>query len=221
MITQDYISLVQESISVFSDNFFPIFANILAAAIAIIVGLIIGWVLKRIIERISVAINLERSLQNLSFYSTLVKSQDKIDLTTLVGEIARWTAIVIFLIPAIASLQIEGSYTIFSQVFAYITNVVLASLYLLFGFVIGWFVHRALLVVGSLVGNNPSHLIANIAYGSFIVFASLQALVQLGVSGDYIRYIIIALLLVGVLAFGLGGKDLAVEWLKKGSASVK
>ncbi|OGY31806.1 MAG: hypothetical protein A3A57_02855 [Candidatus Woykebacteria bacterium RIFCSPLOWO2_01_FULL_41_12] len=218
---QEYIALSQDSISAFSNNFLPILTNILAAAVAVGVGVLIGWLLKRVIDIISDTINLEKSLLGLGFYQKITKSHDNLDLTNFVGEVARWSAIIVFLIAAIASLQIEGSDAIFSQLFAYITNVVLASVYLIFGFVIAWFVHRAITAVGTLIGSHPSHLVANVAYIAVIVFSFLQALMQLGVNTEFIRLGILATLVAGALAFGLAGKDVAADWIKKASDRAK
>lgn len=215
MTVQDYIRLSQDSVSNFLANFLPIFTNIVAAVITLAVGIIVGYVLKRVVEELSKAINLEKSLSNWDWYAKLIKSHEDMDVTNYIGEIARWSAILVFLIPSVTSLDIAGSRDIFSQVFGYVSTVVLGSLWLLFGFVIAWFIHRAIMAVGSLVGNNPSHLLANVAYLSMVIFASFQAIAQFGVPGDVIRLIIIAILAGTGLAVGLAGRDSAADLIKR------
>lgn len=193
----------------------------MAVVVAIGLGIIIGWVLKKVIDTISDTINLEKSLQNLEFYQKISKLRDGMKLTDFVGELARWSAIIVFLIAAVSSLQIEGADMVFSQVFAYITNVVLASLYLIFGFVIAWFIQRAILAIGTLVGNHPASLVANVAFSAFVVFAFLQALMQLGVTAEFIRLIIISTMLAGALAIGLAGKEIATDLVKKATDKFK
>lgn len=215
MNLQDYINLSQTSISDFFADFVPILTNIVAAIVAIALGVIIGWILKRIVEEVSRAVGLERFLSGLPFYGVITKSHDEADLTTIIGETVRWIAIVVFLIPALASIQVAGTDTAFSAVFGYISNVLMASVYLLFGFVVAWFIHRVISAVGSVVGNNPSHLIANFAYLSIVVYALLQALALLGVSAELIKLGIIAALAAVALGFGLAAKESAAELLKK------
>ena len=215
MTVQDYINLSQTSVSDFFSVFAPIFANIVAAVVTIAIGIIIGWVLRRVVREVSRAINLERVLTGWSFYDRVAKSHDDLDITTMVGEILRWIAIIVFVIPAVSSLQIEGTSQVFSTIFGYVTNVTLASLYLLFGFVIAWFIHRVIMGVGEAVGTVPSRLIANVAYLAIIVFASLQATLQLGITIDLIRLFVIASFLSIALAFGLAGRDTAADWVKK------
>ena len=44
---------------------------------------------------------------------------------------------------------------------------------------------------------------------------------QLGVSTEFIRLGILAALVSGALAFGLAGKDVAADWIKKASDRAK
>ena len=215
MSLQEYIDLSQTSISDFFADFVPILTNIVAAIVAIALGVIIGWVLKRVVEEVSRAVGLERFLSGLPLYRTVTKSHDETGLTTIIGETVRWIAIVVFLIPALASIQVAETDMAFSAVFGYISNVLMASVYLLFGFVVAWFIHRVISAVGSVLGNNPSHLIANFAYLSIVVYALLQALALLGVSAELIRLGIIAALAAAALGFGLATKESAAELLKK------
>lgn len=221
MSLQEYIDLSQTSISDFFASFVPILTNIVAAIVAIALGVLIGWILKRIVEEVSRAVGLERFLSGLSFYSTITKSHDENDLTTLIGEVVRWIAIIVFLIPALSSLQIAGTETAFSSIFGYISNVLMASVYLLFGFVIAWFIHRVITAVGSVVGNNPAHLIASFAYLSIVVYALLQALTLLGISDEFIRFGIIAAFAAAALGFGLAARESAAQLLKKFMNKVK
>ncbi|HEX7456076.1 MAG TPA: hypothetical protein VF303_01240 [Candidatus Nanoarchaeia archaeon] len=215
MTFADYVSLSQTSGANFFDNFLPIFTNIVAAIIAIAIGAIVGWILKRVVEEISRILALERVLSGLPFYSTVVKSHKGLDVTTVVGEVVRWIAIIVFLIPAVTSLQISGANVAFSQIFAYASTVIIASLYLLFGFVVAWFIRRIVMAVSVIVGNNPARLIANIAYLAIIIYAAIQAILQLGITTDIIRLAVIAALAAAALAFGLAGKDTAADMVKR------
>lgn len=221
MTIQDYINLSQTSVSDYFANFMPILVNILAAVVAVVIGITIGWVLKRVVEEVSKAIGLERTLGGLSFYNAITKSHEENDITTLIGETARWSAIIVFLFAAVGSLQIEGSEAVFSQIFAYIPNVVIASLYLFFGFVVAWFVHRVILAVAVVTGNTPAHLLANATYLSIVIFAALQALGTLGIGAEIIRLLVIASIAAGALAFGLAGKDAASDLVKRFMSKAK
>jgi hypothetical protein len=217
----DYLDLSQTSLANFSDNFLPIFTNIVAAVITVAVGVVVGWLLKWVVGEVSRVANLERALSGLPFYDRIVKSDEQVNVTNYIGEVVRWIAIIVFLIPAVASLEIEGADAVFSVVFAYTTNVVIAALYLLFAFVVGWFVQKAILAVGKIVGIVPANVVANVAYVSFVVFAAIQAVGILGVSGNFIRLFIIAVFAAGALAFGLAGREVAADWVRRISGRLR
>ena len=215
LTVSDYINLSQSSVSNYFGNFLPVFTNIVAAVVTVAIGITVGWVLKWVVSELSRSVGLERVLAGFPFYGRIVKSHSENDLTTFVGEAVRWSAIIVFLIPAVASLTVSGADAAFTQLFGYVSSVIAASVYLLFGFVIAWFIHRVVLAVGVVVGTNPAHLVANVVYLAIVVFAVVQALLQLGITLDMIRLATIAVLAAGALAFGLAGKDAATDLVKK------
>ena len=215
LTVSDYLELIQSSASNFFGNFLPILTNIVAAVVAVALGVAIGWILKWVVTEVSRAIALERVLSGFGFYNNIIKSHEGIDVTTLLGETVRWIAIIVFIIPAVASLQISGAEVAFSSIFSYITNVIIASLYLLFGFVVAWFIHRIITAVGAAVKTVPAHLVANGAYVAIVIYATIQALLVLGITVEIIRWFVIATLAAGALAFGLATRDAAADMVKK------
>lgn len=215
MTLQDYISLSQDSINRFFTTFGEAFANIIAFVITLAVGIVVGYILKRILVEILQAINLERALGSWSVYQRIVRSHGEIDVTSFFGELLRWLAILVFLIPAIQALQVVGPEDVLFTVLSYIPNVILAALYLVLGFVVAWFIHRVVLVVGLLVGNNPASLVANIIYAAIVTFAAFQALLQLGVTLEVIRILVIAAIAAAALAIGLGARDQAMDLVRR------
>ncbi len=215
MTLQDYIELTQDSINSFFNSLGPALSNIIAATIILTVGVVIGYILKKILEEILKAIRFEEVLRRWSGYQKVIKSHSEIDITTFLGELLRWVTIIIFLVPAMEALEIFGSQLVVNSVLNYVNDVILASLYLLIGFVVGWFIHRIILAVTVIVGNNPAHLLANISYLAIVAFAGIRSLLILGVTDEILRWGLIALLVASALAVGLGGRDQAMEWVKK------
>jgi hypothetical protein len=215
MTLQDYVSLSQDSINNFFNSFGDILANVIAAVVTLAVGLIVGYILKRILVEILQAINFERAISNWSVYQKLLRSHEGIDITTFFGEVLRWLAIFVFIIPAVQALQIVGPEDVLLTVLGYLPNVILAALFLLVGFVVAWFAHRIIQAVAVLVGNNPAHLVANVVYLAIVVFAGLQALLQLGITVEIVRMIVIAAIAASALAVGLGARDQATDLIKR------
>lgn len=215
MTLQDYIQLTQESINSFFGTLGPSVSNILAAVVILSIGIVVGYILKRILGEILKAIKLEEVLGGWSTYQRVTKSHENLDITSFFGELIRWLTIVIFLVPAIEVLEIFGAQLVVDSIMGYVPDVILASVYLLLGFVVGWFIHRIIQTVGIIVGNNPAHLIANVAYIAIVVFTGTRSLLILGVTPEILRWGLISLLVAAALAVGLGGRDQAMDWVKK------
>lgn len=215
MTLQDYIELTQESINSFFSTLGPSVSNILAAIIILSIGIVVGYILKRILGEILKAVKLEEVLSGWSTYQKVTRSHETLDITSFFGELIRWLTIIIFLVPAIEVLEIFGAQLVVDSIVEYVPDVILASVYLLLGFVVGWFIHRIIQTVGVIVGNNPAHLIANIAYIAIVIFTGIRSLLILGVTPEILRWGLIALLIAAALAVGLGGRDQAMDWVKK------
>lgn len=221
MTLQDYLTLTQNNINAFFTNFGPVLANIIAAIVILVIGLIVGAILKRVWVEIVKAINLEKSLSGWETYQSLTKAHDGLDVTTFFGDLLRWLAIVVFLIPAVAALGISGADQVLSTMLGYLPAVIIGSLFLVLGFVFAWFTHRIIMAVSVLVSRNPAHLVADLAALAVIVFALIEALLQFGVSTELIRFFILASFAGFALALGLAGKDSAMDLVKKFMDRVK
>jgi hypothetical protein len=207
MTLQDYLNLSLDSLRSLLNSAGPVIVNVVAAAVTLIVGIIVGTILKRILEEILKAINFEKMASGWNVYQVAVKAHDGVSATEFFGELLRWVTVLVFLLPAIAALNISGAPSILSRMMGYIPNIVLASFFLILGFVFAWFLHRAVVIVGSMVGAPHSHFVANIAYLATVVFALLQSLMVLGVAGDILKNAILLSLAAAALATALGGKE--------------
>ncbi len=161
------------------------------------------------------AINLEKSLSGWGTYQSLQKKHAGLDVTNFFGELLRWLAIIVFALPALEAAGVAGGNEVLDRLLGYLPNVALASAFLILGSAISWFVHRVVMALGTLVNNNPSHLIADVVALAVIFFAGVQALHQLGMSEELIRFLFLAIFAASALAFGLAGKDSAANLVKK------
>ena len=106
-----------------------------------------------------------------------------------------------------------------SSVLGYIPNVIGAALILLIALAIAHFLRG--LVRTSVMGVrlHAGKTLGAIAWWGVVIFGFLAALTQLGVAVQIINTLITGLVamlaLAGGLAFGLGGKEHASDWLTK------
>lgn len=187
--------------------------QLVAGLVVLIIGLFAARFLQSIVKGIFSLAFVRNMLNRLD-----VKSETIRVWSAIIGEIVRWTVILLFLVPAAEIWGIPRVTEVFTQLLLYIPNVFVAV-----------FIGFAGMVIANLVGDVVEHgvksigaksrgFLSTIARYSILFFTVLIVLNQLGIAADLIRILftgIIAMLAIaGGLAFGLGGKDTAAEILR-------
>lgn len=193
-------------------NFLPDFVG---GLIILIVGLIIAGIVKRILLTVFTFMRLEAVLQRTRLLQkTEVKLWEEI-----IVEIAKWTIVIIFLVPTLEVWGLSRATLVLNQVLFYLPNVIVAVIVAFVGVIVANL--TSALVKNSIksVGATSANSLGVISRWVVLFFTALVALNQLGVAQDLIRILftgIVAMLaLAGGLAFGLGGRDLAKDILEE------
>jgi len=207
----DAISLAWSTIMDRIINFIP---NFFGALLILIVGWLIAILLEKLIDQIVRVIG----LQSLSEKVRLEQGIKK-DFAGLVAAFVKWVVVIVAFIAAAEVLKLTQVAEFLNNVLAYVPNVAAAAGILLIGVVLANFLGE---VVGSVTKGievGYADLIALLVRWSIIVFSFLAALVQLDVAAYLIQTLftgLVALLAIaGGLAFGLGGKDAAADFIDK------
>jgi hypothetical protein len=140
-------------------------------------------------------------------------------ISQIIARFIGWLTIIGFSIVALNSLDIPAVERILEQFILYLPNIFVAAIILLLGYLLSNFFGRAALVASVNAGIKLSGLIGKIVKLSVFLLALTMALEQLGIGRGTI-VIAFSIILGGVvialaIAFGLGGKDIAREYLEK------
>lgn len=185
-----------------------------AGLLVLLVGLIIAEILKQAVLGFSDLVKVEKWAQD----SKLASSHDIKVWPKLLGELLRWTVVILFLVGAVEVWGIHKVGDVLNQLLLYLPNVFVAVVMGLVGVVIGNLVYDVVRHGARGVGHTSSGSVATLARYAIFVFTGLLVLHQLGVAADLIRILftgIVAMMAIaGGLAFGLGGQDTAKDVLK-------
>lgn len=194
--------------------------KLIIALIIFIAGWIIAVALGRLVSQIIKAFKVDRALQAIGAEATLSKAGFKLDSGAFIGGLVRWFFIVVFLVASVDVLGLkEVNYFLRDVVLLYLPNVIVAALILVVAAFIADVVKR--IVVGSAkAAEVPSAtMMGGVAKWAIWVFAILAALYQLGIAGVFAQTIftgfVAMLAIAGGLAFGLGGKDAASQYVER------
>jgi small-conductance mechanosensitive channel len=140
-------------------------------------------------------------------------------ISLIISRIIGWLTIISFSILSLRSLSVPAIERILEKFILYLPNVFVAAVILFLGYLLGNFLGRATLVAAVNAGIKLSSLIARLVRLTVILLALTMALEQLGIGKGTI-VIAFSMILGGVvlalaIAFGLGGRDIAKEFLEK------
>jgi len=192
-------------------NYLP---NVLAALIVVLIGVIVAWAVKTVIVKGLGFIKLKKYTDAVGLGKIFT---EKVEFASLLGDIAKWTVIIVFLIPALDILKIAQVDSVLQSILAYVPNVVVAVVSIMFGAVIADLVARTIRSTATTVGTKNADLLSDLAKWAIIVFVVLGALQQLNILPQLISTLTIGVVaffvIAGGVAFGLGGKDAAAGLL--------
>lgn len=193
-------------------NFIPSFVG---GLIIFIIGLVIAAVMYRVIIGILKMVQLEKLLAR---YGVVELEGHDIEWSEIIAEIARWSIIIVFLVPTLDAWKLNAVNAVLNRVILYIPNVIVAVVLAMVGMVFARLGYKIASSMSKNLGKQLAHTVGMIAQWSIVTFVGFLVLHQLGVAQELLRILfggIVAMLTIaGGLAFGLGGKDTAKEILE-------
>lgn len=221
MTLQDYINLVTNSLKDYFRGIGPVITPIIVALIILIIGLIVATIIKVVWVEITKFLNLEKNIAKLESYSALVKANKALSVTELIGNLVWWSAVIVFVIPALRAIGINQVNQVLNHIFGYVQTAIVGTLYLSIGALVAWFAYTIILGVGGSIKVPAAAIIAKVVSAAVVVFTLIISLKVLGVSEEMVRFLILGTIAASALAFGLAGKDMATDILKKAKEMLK
>ncbi|MHB8881639.1 MAG: mechanosensitive ion channel family protein [Thermodesulfovibrionales bacterium] len=193
--------------------------NLLASLLLFIVGILIGWLLRAISARVFRTLKLDRFAESLGLKEVLKKGGIQDPVSELLSRIIGWITIITFTIISLRALAIPSVEGLLERFLLYLPNVFAAALILLFGYLLSNFLGRAALIASVNAGIKVSGLIGRLIKLIIFILAITMSLEQLGIGSSTI-VVAFAIVFGGIvfalaLALGLGGREIAKEYLEK------
>lgn len=193
--------------------------NLLWALVIFIVGVSVAVVLKNALIRFLEVVNFSRLLTRTGFPQTLRRVDPTISVERLLGDLLKWFVIIVFLLPAVEKLGLVEFSRLLNQLLLYLPNVIVAVIIVMVGAVFAQFARDFVLAAAAGLGASTDRFLSQLANWSIMVFSILAALNQLQIAQNLIQTLFMGfvamLAIAGGLAFGLGGRDVASDILRK------
>lgn len=216
---QNLSDTVVESLQQIGGGVLEFLPKILAAILVLIIGWIVAVILGKFIGRVVNVLQLNKLLDSAGVNKVFAKAGTPLKINVVFEEIVKWFFLIVFFISAAKILNLTQVNQFLGDVLNYIPRVIVAVVILIVGILVANFI--AELVKGTVAAAKlgSSKTLASITRYVIIIFSFLAAFEQLGIAEVYLKSLFQALvyMLAGAaaLAFGLGGKEAAGEFLHK------
>ncbi|OGC23734.1 hypothetical protein A2291_05050 [candidate division WOR-1 bacterium RIFOXYB2_FULL_42_35] len=190
--------------------------NLLLALVVILLGFLVAKALEILTAFVVKTIQLDTVAQKLGFNKLLEKADIKKPLSELLGNLVYWLVIFI-LITSLGTFFGLAVEMILLKIFSYMAVVLLAALVLGVGLFFAALISGISRVVMVNLGIAGAKTASRFIYYIVIVFTFLAALAELGINtkvfADKMEVFIGAFGLAAAIAFGLGCKDMAADFI--------
>lgn len=219
MLLQSWTEVTVNSFQSIWGGFIHFLPNALGALVVFLIGWAIAVGLQKLFTQILKAIRIDPALEKIGAGKFFEKAGIKMNFSGWAGIFVKWFLIIVFLLAAADILNLTDVSVFLRSVLAYIPNVIVAVLILTVAF---WLAHILRQIIQASISASNIKAAAfsgTVAYWSILIFGIFAALIQLGIAfallQTLITGIIAMLALAGGLAFGLGGKDQAAQFLAR------
>ena len=203
----------------FIDKIIKFMPQFITALFVFLVGLLTAMLVRMALAKTLKVAGVDKLSEKSGLAEIIRKSGIKSVLSVLISRVVAWIMVVTFIVIAFSLLNIPALERLLERFLLYLPNVFIAAIILIFGFVFANFLGRAALIAAVNAGSRVAKLIGRAVKFTVFLVSLTIALEQLGIGKETVL-IAFAVLFGGVvlalaLAFGLGGRDLAKEYLEK------
>lgn len=201
-----------------------LFLNFLTAVIVFVIGWLVAKLIKVVVAKVLKALRIDSIAEQTKIAEFLSKGGVKHTLSEVIGIVIYWILIVGVLISALNILALTGVSGLLDRILAYLPNVFGALITLILGVLISALVASVVRTAAANVGFAQAGVLSKVAQVAIVVFAILIALDLLNIARVLISAMNIVLGAIGLgvaLAFGLGCKDIAADFVSDIIAKLK
>ncbi len=213
MSLQTILTSINDVVAIVS----PLLTNLIISLALILVSLLIARGIQLLIVNILKALLLDKGLQAIGFNQYLTKGEIKKSPSELLGDLTYWAVIFVLATAVVLALGPSNSKELLSSLLNYSISVFAAVFILALSIFLSVVIAGLVVVIANNVGLSNAKTLAKIAQYGITVFGFLKALEIFGISSSIIvasfSVIVGAVGLAFAIAFGLGCKDIAADFV--------
>jgi small-conductance mechanosensitive channel len=217
-MVQDWTTVTLQALQ----NLWQGFLNFIPKLIGAIVVFVIGWFVAvwigKLVAEILRKLRVDKIFEKTKWEEAFEKAEFKMKMSDFIGGIVKWVLVIVFLLAAVEILGLTQFAAFLRTIVAWLPNLVVAAAIFVVAVIIADIAEKLVKAIVGKMNVRYVSLVGSIVKWAIWIFAILAILAQLGVAPEIIQILIggfVALVVISCsIAFGLGGKDLAREFLE-------
>jgi len=193
--------------------------ELIGAIIVFLIGWLISVAIGKVVAEVLKRLKFNRIFEKGGWQKALEKAEIKVDAAEFVGAICKWVLMIVFLVAAIGILGFKQLSGFFTDVLKYLPNVVVAAFIFVIAVILADILEKVVRAAVEGVKVGYGQVVGLIVKWSIWIFAILAILAQLKIEAadwilDLFKIVFIGIVAMMVIAFGLGGKEVASQILQ-------
>lgn len=185
----------------------------------VLIGLLCGWLAKTLLSSLFRLFKIDDYAERWGLRAALAKGGVQEPPSRLLGRLGGFMVLVIFLLVSVDSMGVPVLTRLTERILHYLPNIFVALLLVIVGYLFANFCARAALIAAVNSGARFPRQVSRALRAAIMTIAALIAAEHLGI-GEKIVQLTFTILFSGAvlalaIAFGLGGRKLAGEFLEK------
>lgn len=197
--------------------------SFLPELIGAIIIFVVGWIIARLVklgvEKLLKLVRFDKATEKTGVREFLKKGDIVKAPSEIISSLVYWFIMILVIIASMDAVGLPIVSGLLDSIFLYIPNVVAAIIVLILGFLLGNLLSAVVRTAASNAGLKNAEGLGKLALYAIVFFSGAIALIQLGIGEDIVvsafGLVFGAAALALALAFGLGGRDVAAEYLKR------
>jgi len=212
------ITMILDSIVMVALTISPLIMNLLVALVLLLIAWLVAKGLQILLSKLLKWLKIDKGLQKVGFNQFLTKGEIKKAPSDLLADLAYWMVIFTSIAAITFVYGPKGAQRLLDLLLSYSVMVFAAIFILGLSMFLSALIASVVAIVATNAGLANSKTLAKIAQYAVIVFGFIEALEVLGVSSGVIvasfSVIVGAVGLAFAIAFGLGCKDIAGDFIE-------
>ncbi len=219
MIVQDWSIITLEALQIAWKGFLLFLPRLIGSLVVLTIGWFLAVGLGKLVAEILKQLRFNKIFERAGWREALQKAELKVNPSDFIGAIAKWILVIVFLLASVEILGFVQFADFLTKVVIWLPNLIVAAAIFVVTVILTDILEKIIKASVKRMGVDYAGFLGVAIRWAIYIFAGLAILLQLGVTPTIIDTLIkgfVGMITLSLgLAFGLGGKDSAAQFIRE------